>query len=481
MNVMLGSFAKKRNSTALPSGSQTSISGTLRAGCSIQNPIIGFAENRMSTPAAYNYAYITQFGRYYFIQDWKWEGGLWWAYMEVDVMGSFKTGIGKSSCYVLRAASDVDTTIVDGIYPTKNSVKTVQIDLGIEPWEDDFSNGFYIVGVLGQGGSSGAVNYYALTPSAMSSFRTALMSDVTTLVGVTEITKELTQALFNPFQYIVSALYFPFGIQYITTGGSSNIKLGWWDTGVSAPTVTDMVYKNESETFTFYVNPSGLGDYYQYWMLQEPYTEYSLFWPPYGYIKLDPKIIAEHVDFEVVGGAVQVDLNEYIDLITGMGYLQLLIGGVTVAYKQSMVGVNTIMAQSTQDIMGGALSIARGTESIGKDIATAGIYGLFTGDGFVSGMGNIWDGVKAFVPDISTMGTNGGLGSIQVKPYMIISRAQFPEISIPENGRPLCKTKTISSLSGYIKTMNSDITITGATDAEQEKIRAMMNGGFFYE
>ena len=294
MNVMLGTFAKKRNSTALPSGSQTSISGTIRAGCSIQNPIIGFAENRMSTPAAYNYAYITQFARYYFIQDWRWEGGLWWAYMEVDVMGSFKTGIGQSSCYVLRAASDVDTTIIDGLYPTKNSVKTLQIDLGIEPWGDDvsFSNGFYIVGVLGQGGSSGAVNYYALTPSAMSSFRTSLMSDVTSLVGTTEITKELTQALFNPFQYVVSALYFPFGIRYITTGGSSNIKLGWWDTGVSAPTVTDMVYKNESETFTFYVNPSGLGDYYQYWMLQEPYTDYSLFWPPYGYIKLDSKVIA---------------------------------------------------------------------------------------------------------------------------------------------------------------------------------------------
>ena len=478
MNVMLGSFAKKRNSTALPSGSQTSISGTLRAGCSIQNPIIGFADNRMSTPAAYNYAYITQFGRYYFIQDWKWEGGLWWAFMEVDVMGSFKTGIGQSSCYVLRAASDSDNTIVDALYPTKNVVNTVQTDLNVSPWETDFDNGFYVIGVLGQGSSNGAVNYYALSPASMKSFRTALMSDITTLVGVTEITKELTQALFNPFQYLVSAIYFPFSMQYITTGSSSNIMLGWWDTGVSAPTVSELVCKEEGTTYTFYANPSGIGET-KAWMLQEPYSEYTLFWPPYGDIKLDSRVVAKNIDYEVVGGAVTFEINEYIDLISGMGYFQVLIGGVTVSYKQAMVGINTILSQSTQDVLGSGINMISGLTSIGVGAVSANPIGII--NGAITGLGKMYDGVKAFVPDISVSGTNGGLGSIQVTPHIIVSRSQLPDMSVEENGEPLCKTKTISSLSGYIKTMNADVVISGATDAEQEQIRAMMNGGFFYE
>ena len=40
--------------------------------------------------------------------------------------------------------------------------------------------------------------------------------------------------------------------------------------------------------------------------------------------------------------------------------------------------------------------------------------------------------------------------------------------------------QTISSLPGYIKCENADISITG-TDSECEKIKSFMNGGFFYE
>ena len=374
MNVSLMSFSKKKNSTATPSSGGSTKSGTLRTGCSVIRPIIGFELSR-TVFANWNYADISDFYRYYYIQDWKWEGGLWWAYMEVDPMASFKVGIGASSCYVLRAASDSDNTIVDALYPTKNVVNTIQTDLNIAPWETDFDNGFYIIGVLGQGSSNGAVNYYALSPASMKSFRTALMSDITTLVGVTEITKELTQALFNPFQYLVSAVYFPFNIQYITTGSSANIMLGWWDTGVSAPTVTDLVYKDEGTTYTFYANPSGIGET-KAWMLQEPYSEYTLFWPPYGDIKLDSRVVAKNIDFEIVGGAVSFEVNEYIDLISGMGYFQVLIGGVTVSYKQAMVGINTILSQSTQDVLGSGINMVQGLTGLGAGVASSNPFGL---------------------------------------------------------------------------------------------------------
>ena len=118
------SFSKKKNSTATPSSNSEPLSGTLREGCSVIKPIIGFELSRL-TFANWNYAYISDFYRYYYIQDWVWDEGLWWAYMEVDPLASFKAGIGASSCYVLRSASEYNNKIIDSIYPTRNEVYTV--------------------------------------------------------------------------------------------------------------------------------------------------------------------------------------------------------------------------------------------------------------------------------------------------------------------------------------------------------------------
>ena len=164
-----------------------------------------------------------------------------------------------------------------------------------------------------------------------------------------------------------------------------------------------------------------------------------------------------------------------------MAYLDVRIGGVTVAYKQAMIGVNTILSQSTQDIVGGGINFLQGASAIANNFASGGLYGIITGNNTVSALGQIYDGAKAFVPDISVTGTNGGIGAIQIDSYFTVSRVSFTERSNAENGMPLCKTRTISSLSGYIKTMNADISLAGATDYEQEQIRLMMNGGFFYE
>ena len=47
-------------------------------------------------------------------------------------------------------------------------------------------------------------------------------------------------------------------------------------------------------------------------------------------------------------------------------------------------------------------------------------------------------------------------------------------------GRPLCKVRTINTLSGYILVTDADIEIA-AMEAEQQEIRSYMEGGFFYE
>lgn len=66
-------------------------SGTLRGETSVTNPVILMDINN---PTEYNYAYIPDFNRYYFISDMiSVRNGLWRISMKVDVLESFKSAI----------------------------------------------------------------------------------------------------------------------------------------------------------------------------------------------------------------------------------------------------------------------------------------------------------------------------------------------------------------------------------------------------
>ena len=65
--------------------------GTLKEETSIINPVVLM---ELENPALYNYAYIPEFNRYYFITDMvAVRNGLWRVSMHVDVLESFKTSL----------------------------------------------------------------------------------------------------------------------------------------------------------------------------------------------------------------------------------------------------------------------------------------------------------------------------------------------------------------------------------------------------
>ena len=66
-------------------------SGTLREETSVISPVVLM---ELENPSGYNYAYIPEFGRYYFISDMvSVRKGLWRISMKVDVLESFKNYI----------------------------------------------------------------------------------------------------------------------------------------------------------------------------------------------------------------------------------------------------------------------------------------------------------------------------------------------------------------------------------------------------
>ena len=75
-----------------------------------------------SSPQSYNYLFCGAFGRYYFIDDWEWDGRFWLAHCTSDPMGSFAQQIKTNGAYVLRSASDFDPAIYDTTYPAKSEM-----------------------------------------------------------------------------------------------------------------------------------------------------------------------------------------------------------------------------------------------------------------------------------------------------------------------------------------------------------------------
>ena len=155
--VDLYTLSKRDNSTKQPTGTPAEYDCILKDGCSIFTPAIKLDLGLASDPSVYNYAYIPAFGRYYFIEDWFFSDRLWIANMRVDVLATYKTQIGSSSLYVMRAAGANDGDIIDTLYPAKTGCSFAS-DTKSNPWQASC----FVIGVVSANAAFGSMKFYAL-------------------------------------------------------------------------------------------------------------------------------------------------------------------------------------------------------------------------------------------------------------------------------------------------------------------------------
>lgn len=104
MDIKLYKNHSEKNKINKSLTSEVEYSGTLRDETSVINPVILIHATNLSQ---YNYAYIPEFHRYYFIRDIvSVRNGLWRVTLSVDVLMSFKTDILNLNVIL----SDTETT-----------------------------------------------------------------------------------------------------------------------------------------------------------------------------------------------------------------------------------------------------------------------------------------------------------------------------------------------------------------------------------
>lgn len=461
--VYLHTFAKRDNSTKKPSTSGTEFSCVLKSGSGIMHPTLTFDLGLTNDPSQYNYAYIPAFDRYYFIEEWYFDRALWTATLKVDVLATYKTVIGTSSLYVLRAYSDHDGTVIDNLYPTKTGC-TFNKDSENNPWN---TTGLFVVGIVTQDAAFGSMDYYVMDASELRSMCLAL-TDPTTIIDsaydfdLMDASAGLQLSLVDPMQYIKTCIMLPVAAADITNlGTSGTINVYRWPAGTGKKVYpTSRITKTLTFSIIDHPDTSARGNYVN----SAPYTNVTLTIPPFGCIDIDSSVTCN---------ALTLTAEIEVDPITGKGILVVSCNGIILNRLEAQIGVPISLSSVTRDYIGAA-SAALG--AVGGVVS--GMLGNF--GGFLGAAAGVGNAAEAIMPRASTIGTTGTFaanhGDCELDFQFFRPVADDPV----HNGRPLCQMKTINTLSGYILVQDGDVAISG-TSAEDTMIRNYLESGFYYE
>lgn len=503
LTVKFWNYAKRENATSIPATIplKTYDNVILKDDCSIVNPALKIKEPMATLVHTWNYCFIQEFNRYYYVTDWIWSGGVWLAECEVDVLASFKTQIGNQSLYVLRSSSNFDGNIVDGTYPTTAAAATYTASSVTNPFAGLYAgnDGAYVVGVVNK--SASGVRYYAFSFAGFAIFCQKLFTYSSGWLNIdpTEISEDLQKALVNPFQYVVSAFYLPVPVSWFTTNGigtaTYTVEFGWWSVTVSAGAriLNPGTLYSFTTSLTIPKHPSAStrGAY----LNLNPYSIYTLRYYPFGTIDIDSEAICNWNT---------LDLYTDVDVCTGKAILNIAVNGKGNPLRtiESSVSVPIPTASVNVDYMGlgsKATGVAAVASAVGQLGAGSGSFfqnAYQKGKNFIANLraGNaaaIASGAKEAASNIlstamaakATAEITGQQGSYTLYDTQSVTLSgRFIPIANEDNdhrGRPLCQVKTLNTLSGFIMCADADIAIP-CTDREKSAIQGYLEGGFYY-
>lgn len=463
--VTLFTLSKRDNSTKRPAaGSGHTFNCVLKSGSGIMHPTLSFDIGVTSDPSQYNYAYIPAFSRYYFIEEWYYEDALWTATLKIDVLATYKTEIGNSSLYIMRAAGAHDGSIIDTLYPAKTGCSYAS-DTIANPWDASMC---FVIGCVSKNANFGSLAYYAVTVAGLSTICTNLLDPTTGAVtrdngfNWDDCSQALQLALVDPLQYIKSCVALPVSIDDVT-GSEAGVTVYNWSTLVGGKRLYLNPYITKTYTFNISKHPdtTARGNYVN----SAPYTNITLTMPPFGTFDIDTSVTCT---------ASTLTATVKLDPITGQASLTITCNGIVLNRIVSQLGVPISLSSVTRDYVGAASGLG-GALTGALAGAAAGPLGIAIGA--ASGVGNAVNSLKARA---STIGNTGSFATNQGN--FRLDHQFFRPVADDNthNGRPLCAVRQINSLSGYMIIQDGDVAING-TSAEDQAVRTYLESGFYYE
>ena len=462
--VKIGQFAKNIESTAQPNTTGwAEHSVTLKNGADISNPRI---ELQVSWDNIKDVNYAVMMNRYYWVIGKNMlRENLCQLTLRVDVLATYKTEIGNSNLYVLRAANASDGLIVDHLYPATGHITYGHAENNFYPSTSLYSNGYYVLNISGSGTTSNS-SLWRLTPSAFSTFIKTLYSNIDgfQFSDMWEALQKLCAG--SPTKLVSSAMWFP-GSFTFDVGTQKRIFVGGWDSGVDAYPITDPIKELAPVELSITKHPQAAtrGAY----LNLSPYSTYTLTMPMFGSVNIDTTSILE---------ATKIYVNVRADAISGQAKAYIHSGGnprPVIAVLTAQMGVPIpLNGQSNGESIAGGITSTLG--SIAAAIATGGAAAPIIG----AATGAIGTAITALSGASFSTGSGGSALNAGYAIELDSTHLEVVDEDNTRNGRPYCQVTTPATLGGYMVVDKGDVALAGPLP-EHEEVKRYLETGFFYE
>ena len=522
--IRMYQFNKKVNSTKRPNIAGTPFSCEMKTSSSILFPVVEIRSgNSGRSLPLFNYAYIDEFKRYYWIDDITYDIGIWSISMHCDALASFQYDILQSNQYVVRSSSEYDNEIADTMYLTKTAnynMEYVEIkypgiggnpnyvytdDPGSGYATEEFFNqsltaGYFVIGIVGS--NTAGVTYYSMTNNNFKNF----IQNAFTLVpsNMTDVSSGVANAIFNPMQYITSARWYPVEPYYTTT--TSTIKVGGYAIpgSYTAGILTATDIKKVVFKMTLPKHPSN-----KKWMNLSPFTELSLVFQPFGVIPLDTtkllnsESIVIQIPIDFCGGMCTLnvyreDSSETVPLNPdGLLYSVSMDYGVSLPVSTLVMDWKAGAIVSTMQFLK-SISLdnpfkKETTASSGRSAGSGRGPGITTRNlperdssstSAVDLLDKAMDLTASALGQVSSTGAVGSfLAYMTNQPYIMGWFKNNVEEDNAKFGRPLYKVRPLYALSGFCVCMNSVVNFSSGNPMQEEiiTIQSALNNGVYLE
>lgn len=495
MEIRIGTFLKEINSTKAPDISTTITPGftnievQLKDNVSILSPII-LIDDSIYDPT-WNYCYIYIWNRFYFLHDAIiTTGGIWEVQLGVDVLASWKSYIQSASAYVSRSASNYSNYLPDSTWSHNTDIQQITNEITIPAISDD---GMFVLFVSSDDQSLNpdsvpALSVYEVTALQLKRICSYLFSSTFFNVakGTMDTTTEaVAQMIFNPFQYVVKCMWFPFTPEPVTAENTQVMHFGWWEADSNCIGSLISVH-TWSTSFTF-----TLGSYNNWTDRDDAWTRNLLYVPGFGQIEISSQFQGKSLTCNIVCDITTGEASLFI--WSGSELIQTATGKLgadiqlTSLYEDLIQDMGSNLAgTATKAISGAVMAASSGLKSMWQ-----GVKDVFSGNGTLKDLtSNVSEiassavqGAQAAIqPACSTIGANGTRSIIEENYKAIYTCTKFSRYEdIHTRLGGMCnKILTLSTLSGYTEVVNPKIDAP-CTSGEVTMINAFMSGGFYLE
>jgi hypothetical protein len=458
----------------------------LKSNTGVIAPTIELNLGLVVNPSAYNFAYIPDFGRYYWVQEWDFVQSTWIASLSVDVLATWRPYIGDTDMYVYRSSYEYDGNIPDSMY---NSTADVTHSVSAIPSiNKKLTDGYYIISVYGNGNESNkTVSFFCFDSPNFAKFINRVYSYINVdsfwnIVGSTiqTIGTGIRNAFYNISDYIGGCMWSPLNpgdaqesVKYLYLGNyAMDLQNGIDDIACFRirDNVEGVVYNfANSVLIPKHPQASTRGKCYN----MAPYTKYKLVYLPFGVMDLDTVRLADFT---------YLKLDVRVDGITGQGILKIYgFNGtqanptdVTLLFVRTCKYLVDIPVVYTKTNLYGIMQNQQ-YEAINRSYvnknATASLTALHA----------IQSAYDLLNPEIDVTGKIGGMAEVDFTSNGLY--AIFLGVADEDNdsnGRPLCKIRKPVNIPGYIEGESNSFSAP-ATESEMAEVKRFIESGFYYE